>query len=167
MSVNKKSTLSLSSLYLQHSFEIELVEKTCNQKEVVVVNELPCGMCIFLWKALQNEKHFHIKHLSVKIAKILTFKNCNSPLFQISEEKCWTFQKKGHFDCIIKDFWGGFKYRQWLETRFCARNNRCSDLHVLTIELTSHNLSSMDLLLHHISCNNIAITLVSFSFRYF
>ena len=124
------------------------------------------GICIALKGSAKWNKKNHIKHLSVKIAKILTFKNCNSPLFQISEQKCWTLQKRGHFDCVIKDFWGGFKYRQWLETRFCARNNRCSDLHVLTIELTSHNLSSMDLLLHHISCNNIVITLVFFSFRY-
>ena len=97
--------------------------------------------------------------------------NCKDSDFQIWKYSTlpdfWNFWKKGHFDCIIKDSWGEFKYRQWLETRFCARNNRCSDLHVLTIELTSHNLSSMDPLLHHISCNKFVITLVSFIFRYF
>ena len=121
-------------------------------------------MRISLKGSAKWKKHFHIKDLSVKIAKILIFKYEN---MYSTFPDFWNFWKKGHFDCIIKDSWGEFKYRQWLETRFCARNNRCSDLHVLTIELTSHNLSSMDPLLHHISCNKFVITFVSFIFRYF
>ena len=84
---NEKFTLS-------EQFAAFIYFRTCWKKLLVtilvVIKKLPCEVCIFLWKALQNEKDFHIKYLSVKIAKIL---NCNSPIFQISEQKSWIFQK--------------------------------------------------------------------------
>ena len=52
----------------------------------VVINEVcKWDMRISLKGSAKWKKHFHIKDLSVKIAKILIFKYENTPLFQISE----------------------------------------------------------------------------------